>query len=107
MIRVRFRKRGGQLVGVDVSGHAGWERAGQDIVCAAVSALVRSTARALARRGGTMVRFEAPEPGAVRLETGPNQDAWADGAWAVLDVGLKDLAHEYPQSVMVETEESR
>ena len=44
MIRVTvYKTRRHEYAGFDLSGHAGYEEAGHDIVCAAVSALVINT----------------------------------------------------------------
>lgn len=43
MIKVKVFKKDGIITGVDVSGHAGYADHGEDIVCAAVSALVINT----------------------------------------------------------------
>jgi uncharacterized protein YsxB (DUF464 family) len=40
MIKVWVRRDGGKITAYRVEGHAGWAQVGQDIVCAAVSALV-------------------------------------------------------------------
>jgi uncharacterized protein YsxB (DUF464 family) len=42
-----FRAGDGSLIGFEASGHAGFARAGEDIVCAAVSVLTESTLNGL------------------------------------------------------------
>ncbi|NLZ38272.1 MAG: ribosomal-processing cysteine protease Prp [Firmicutes bacterium] len=42
MILIRIKRKGGQITAVTVSGHAGMAPKGEDIVCAAVSALVQT-----------------------------------------------------------------
>ena len=50
MIRVTVYKTGRhEYAGVDLSGHAGYENAGHDIVCAAVSVLVINTVNSIER----------------------------------------------------------
>ncbi len=44
-----FRNQNGQYVGFDCIGHAGYAAAGEDIVCAGVSALVFNTVNAIDR----------------------------------------------------------
>ena len=43
MIRFKFVRSGKSTIGFECSGHAGFAQAGQDIVCAAVSAAVELT----------------------------------------------------------------
>lgn len=47
MITITFYKRRGALLGFDSSGHAGYEDAGKDIVCAGVSAILYAVANTL------------------------------------------------------------
>ena len=81
-----------------VSGHAGAGRGGADVVCAAVSVLMRSAVRALSNRKGVTVRADAPEPGLLWLEA----DYTAEGreflfaAGEFLAEGLGSLAEEFP-----------
>jgi uncharacterized protein YsxB (DUF464 family) len=80
-------------------GHARAGRTGSDIVCAAVSVLMRTAVRALSGREGITVRCEAPEPGFLLLEA----DYTAEGrellsaAGVFLTEGLASVAEEYPQ----------
>lgn len=49
MIQATFiRNQNGQYIGFDCIGHAGYAAAGEDIVCAGVSALVINTVNAIA-----------------------------------------------------------
>lgn len=47
MITITFTSRAGDCTGFTASGHAGYAPAGQDIVCAAVSALTQGTIAAI------------------------------------------------------------
>ena len=47
MITATFYHRNQRLTGVSVSGHAGYADAGQDVICASVSASVQMTANLL------------------------------------------------------------
>ena len=68
-----FRNQNGQYVGFDCIGHAGYAAAGEDMVCAGVSALVFNTVNAIDRfteevftaetkeeTGEISVRFRSP-----------------------------------------------
>ena len=43
MINIKFFKKNGIVLGFEISGHSGYAKSGQDIVCAAVSAVSQST----------------------------------------------------------------
>lgn len=101
MIRVSFQKKGELLVGVVAQGHAGWEKAGQDIVCAAVTALLRSAARALARRYPGEINFGAGQPGQLELHCEATEE-WSRGVWTMLETGLRDIEKEFPTALRIE-----
>ena len=90
MIEVQAGKR--RLV---VQGHAGYGPAGQDIVCAAVSALVYALAGVLQEKG--------------QLARGDIREGYADIAgagdcareFALVRCGLEMLAGQYPESVEI------
>jgi len=82
------------------AGHAGAGRAGNDIVCAAVSVLMRTAINTLSGRNGITVRGGAPAPGQVWLEA----DYSAEGrnflfaAGEFLINGLSSVAQEFPRN---------
>lgn len=47
MIKADFKRRYGNLVSFCISGHAGYDDAGKDIVCASVTSAVQLTANAI------------------------------------------------------------
>ena len=88
----------GTLRACRVSGHAGAGKAGTDIVCAAVSVLIRTALSVLSGRKGVTVRGGAPEKGQVWLEADYNADGkdFLFAAGVFLIEGLKSVAQEYP-----------
>jgi uncharacterized protein YsxB (DUF464 family) len=94
---------GGLLRSLDVSGHAGAAPRGSDIVCAAVSVLVKGFAAALDAKEGIAVRAEAPRRGSFHLEAGCEAGAGADvepffaGASALALAGFYAVSGEYPR----------
>jgi uncharacterized protein YsxB (DUF464 family) len=97
-LRVRLHP-GGLLAGFTASGHAGAGPKGEDIVCAAVTILLRTAAKVLAGEPGLTVEGQSPEPGVMRLALEPPPEAkrdWVRGVTATLLRGLTDLAEEFP-----------
>ena len=90
---------GGILKTCTASGHAGAGKTGTDIVCAAVSVLMRTAVRTLSGKKGITIRCEAPKPGFLSLEA----DYTADGkeflyaAGVFLTEGLASVAEEHPK----------
>ena len=93
MTTVTFHTEGRRIVGFEVKGHSGYAQEGEDIVCAAMSALVYVQVRLL-EEAGALASLEA-EDGFVRLHL-------KDGARCeVLEVGARWLGAEYPRCVTV------
>ena len=89
----------GLLQRVEITGHAGYGVSGNDIVCAAVTALVRSAARLLERDGRFEIAGEAPEPGAlsfVVMARATDAEPYLRGIGDMLILGLSDITREYP-----------
>jgi len=105
MITATLCRRDGRYTGFRASGHSGYDDAGRDIVCAAVSvlgctcvnsleSLLDIQVRMLDNRDGILA-FELPEVPAER-------EAGAQLLLGALHQGLKDLQAEYPAYVKLE-----
>jgi len=84
-------------------GHAGAGKAGTDIVCAAVSVLMRTALSTLSNRRGITIRGGAPEKGQMWLEA-DYEAAGKDflfAAGAFLIEGLKSVAQEFPKNCKI------
>ena len=92
--------KNGILRSCSASGHCGAGKTGTDIVCAAVTVLLRTALSVLSDRKGVNIKGSAPKPGELWLET----DYEAEGreflfaAGAFLIDGLKSIAQEYPEN---------
>ena len=88
------------LVGLSTEGHALRKAGEASVPCAAVSSLVRTTARMVEGRTGIESSGSAPYPGSLQL-TLHRVDAasreWLRGITDFLVVGLKDVEADYPQ----------
>jgi len=89
----------GTLRACSASGHAGAGPTGGDIVCAAVSVLMRAAVRTLSGRRGITIRCEAPEPGFLFLEADCAEEGkeFLFSAGVFLLEGLASVAEEYPE----------
>jgi uncharacterized protein YsxB (DUF464 family) len=88
----------GLLRGCDIQGHGGTGSRGADVVCAAVSVLIRTALRVLADRPGIEIRGEAPERGSLWMEADytPEGREFLSMAGLFLTQGLKSVAEDYP-----------
>ena len=104
MIEVVLQVRDGRIVRVSSRGHAAGAPAGENILCAAVSVLIRSFARAVEENPGIESAGDAPDPGILDLtirRIDETTGAWFDGISSFLLKGLEDLAAEYPEDLRV------
>ena len=90
----------GTLRACYASGHAGAGKAGSDIVCAAVSVLIRTAFSVLSGRKGITLSGEAPEKGQMRLEAGYTAEGkdFLFAAGQFLINGLSSVAKEFPEN---------
>lgn len=92
----------GVLQEVIAEGHAGFGTRGQDIVCAAVSILMRTAARTFEENKGYAVDGAALKRGelhfSVRCQSDGSAD-WARGVTGMFVKGIDDLAHEFPDHI--------
>lgn len=84
-----------------VRGHAAYAPRGQDIVCAAASALLYALAGSLQQSGGDVPDVSVA-PGFVKITGGPEDTA----SFALTVGGLRQLAMRYPAHVAVMIEGS-
>ena len=80
---------------VTLRGHAGYAPPGEDIVCAAASALVFALIGALEEKG--LLRELVVRPGFVTVAAGDCQ-----AEWQLIRCGLGQLAGKYPACVRLE-----
>lgn len=100
-IRVRIDSRG-LLKEANAEGHAAFAAKGQDIVCAAASALVRTVARTFQSAEGFLVEGEAAKRGSVEFSLRVADDAdarWGRGVTEMFLKGIGDLADEFPGNI--------
>ncbi len=107
-----FRRPDGALTGYRASGHTGYAEAGEDIVCAAVSALTQATLNGLKSVLKAPVMFEIDDEAALleaRLtpEATEEQVRQAQLLLQTLLEGLQAIERSYPRNVRIFFEERR
>lgn len=106
MTTARFSTTGGCIRAVEVSGHAGYAEAGEDIVCAAISSALDLTSCFLEDILGLKLRTEVEEEnGRVRMalptKMEENTAEQAQNAMSALMVYLINLGVRYPDFIEV------
>lgn len=90
-----------------ISGHAGSGRAGEDLVCAAVTALARTLqAGTLERPEYQATFYENQQAGEMSVQCFPEEDtaSFCDYLFRIILCGYRVLAEHYPEYVTVEEE---
>ena len=106
MVDVVFRRDSRQrLSALFASGHAGWADAGEDIVCAAVAAILQAAWLGLSDVAGVPVDAEKAEGTlSLRWPEGARDDAAVHAIAATAERSIEVLAGQYPAHVAVRRE---
>ena len=91
--------KSGCLCGIDASGHSGSAGAGEDIICAAASTLLRTVSRTLEMEPSIKLEGNVEEKGELHLRlilSDKSESDWLRGVSSFTVTGLKDLESEYP-----------
>ncbi len=99
----------GTLTGFQAEGHSGYAQAGEDIVCAAVSALTQSVLYGLTEVVKAPVDYEQRNNGAmlsVQFRPEADEAAVREGQILLrtLQGSLQAIARDYPRNVRISTE---
>jgi len=95
MITVRFDRRQGSLQSVEVTGHAGYARHGQDVVCASVTSAVQLVCNGITEVLGVSARV-AVEESLIRLVLPQDSPKAAVDFLQALSLHLVLLEQDYP-----------
>ena len=104
MIRARYGRKG---LSLDLRGHALFAPKGEDVVCAAASALAFTAAAALQNEAERFYPRVVRRPGELRIACEPAEGSrracrrLLDTIW----VGFELLARDYPECVNIERED--
>ena len=87
------------------SGHAEFAVKGKDIVCAAVTELLRTAVQVLEKTDSAMVKTETPSRGKLAFSVedygGPEQTERLKCTADFIKLGIENLAQEYPTNVQL------
>ena len=102
MIKVNVKRQNNKVYEIVIKGHAGYDEAGKDIVCAAVSSILRTVLALLEKTPTVRLLVNTPEPGKLFFCVQDNDKA--DIALLIhcgdfLQQGLGLLQNEYPEHV--------
>jgi len=101
MVKASFIGRGGAFEGFRVCGHSGYAEAGQDIVCAAVSAMTMYTANLLTEELDIPCDLTVDEDSVTISLSLVKPSELGSKVIAAFRKELVALAEEYPQNILV------
>lgn len=100
----------GNLISAEAEGHAGKGKIGADIVCAAVTILLRTTMATIASRTSTVIEADTVGRGSLsfRVSVWSKVDIpFLQYASVFLQEGISSLQREYPEAVAMQVETSK
>ena len=104
MIRAVFYKNKNGFNGFEISGHSGYAKRGEDIVCASVSALSLHTARILSEECTIVDLLQQDEEGQLSVKLNGIDDL-SDLLIKNLIKTLREIQEEYSGYLLVEVKE--
>lgn len=105
MIQVTFTKKEQEIVSFEMTGHAAFAEYGQDIVCAAVSALAITTVNSIEKlaKYAPICQVDEADGGYLYMEIvaglSKTQATISQILLQSLLVGLEDIQQEYPENL--------
>lgn len=104
MIIAEFFKKKGEINGFKVSGHAGYDESGKDIVCAAVSSSVMMTANLINEIFGFDAEISAVGD-AITLKTNVPEDNVLQGLYKGLILQIEQISLEFNGTITLKYSE--
>ena len=108
MIKVIFEREGDRLIAFSSQGHAGAADPGEDIVCAAVSALLFSVVNTLDEYH-ILIDVRLTDKGYLRCEIieDENRGKEIQAILKVAEVGIRSIVQEYSEFISMEVIDRR
>ena len=104
MTRCEFFTEGDRITGFSISGHSGYAEAGQDIVCAAVSAVVTMAEATINDVCGAKAKVRVKDEDArvtLTLPTSCDEEESVQAVLAGMMLTLMSLRDDYPDYIEV------
>ncbi len=89
-----------KYIGFDISGHAGYKRAGKDIICAAVSTLAITICNSIETFTDLMFEQELDPKGSLHFMITSDTDEQSQLLLSTLALGLTELKNEYGEKYL-------
>ena len=104
MTRCEFFTEDDRITGFSISGHSGYAEAGSDIVCAAITAIVRMAEATINDVCGAKAKVRVKDADnriTLTLPTSCDEEESVQAVLAGMMITLISLAEEYPENIEV------
>jgi len=104
------RHKNGELQSCSAIGHSGFSVKGSDIVCAAITTLLRTTLEVLENSEGIRLVADVASRGSLAFTVKRDESEYSDSdkklifAGDFLELGLKRLMKDYPSNVTLQVQ---
>ncbi|MCX7970931.1 MAG: ribosomal-processing cysteine protease Prp [Negativicutes bacterium] len=96
-----YRRGDGRLIGFEARGHCGFAARGQDIVCAAVSAIMNTAVYGVVEHLGKKAEISYGKDAEIDFWLTDSPDERSDAVLASMELGLRQVADQYRGFVRV------
>ena len=102
MTSVRINCSRGRILGFEMTGHSGYAEAGQDIVCAAISAISQTAGLGIVEVLGIRADYRQDDArGQLRLSLPDTSDDRAEAILRTMAAGLENIHSQYPDFIRI------
>lgn len=99
-----FKNDQGLIEGYKVSGHSGFAKAGEDIVCGAVSVLTQTPILGLEQHLNCQPSYHVDEvDGILEVNLNNTPSDLTQAILATMEYGLREIVEQYPKYVRIQT----
>lgn len=102
MTIIRIVRKKNSIVELEVKGHTDYAKHGQDIVCAAISALTQTALLGLIKHLKLQVDYQVADEEYLKFNLQGQENEQTDAILETMLYGLQEIACAYPKHVRIE-----
>ena len=102
MLNIKIKKGNGSYKKINLIGHAGYAKYGNDIVCAAASTILTTTVNAILRFDKTYITYESKKDNFIIIINKNNEIV--DNLILNMISMFEELQNDYPKNIKIEEE---
>lgn len=102
MTIIKIVRNKNSIVEMEVKGHTNYAKQGQDIVCAAVSALTQTALLGLIKHLKLQIEYHVSDEGHLSFNLQGQENEQTDAILETMLYGLQEIAYAYSKHVRIE-----